>query len=556
MNGPHADLAKMEQEQPPLSGRVYLVGAGPGDPGLITVKGKKLLGRADVIIYDRLVNLRLLDYVRDDAERIYCGKMPDQHDIPQEEINRLLVEHALRGKMVVRLKGGDPCMFGRAGEEAGYCAGHNIPFEIVPGVTAGIAAAAYAGIPLTHRSFNPSVVFVTGHRKNGTEPGIDWERLAVGFETIVFFMGVTNLRVIQENLLQHGRSPQTPVALIRWGTWSKQETLIGSLSDIVEQVEKANFRAPALIVVGENVRLRDTLAWFEKKPFYGKKVLVPATGLSRCSGSGSGHAGDRGRMIADLVEDEGGEVISFPRVRIVDDYQWKAFPRFIPESFAKPSAYDWIVFPDGYAVEYFFRCLRELCMDVRTVSARLAALNHETAEELWDRGLVCRAVCGAMVWPRLVHPGQEVLYLGTMNRSIVNGHGYRNGNVTELSLYRREVSTEGAHEVKRLLNERAVDLAVFTSPVEVDDLMAVLNFAGSEALSNANALFDGVKVLCFGEDTAQAWERYGLTVDMSIDDEVLRGKAWQQRDVFGAKLQQALKEALCRMNKGGMVIER
>jgi uroporphyrin-III C-methyltransferase len=245
-------------------GKVYLVGAGPGDPKLITVKGAEALKEADVIVYDRLASPDLLGYAREDVELIYCGKLPDRHTIPQEEINQILVDKAKQGNIVVRLKGGDPSIFGRVGEEAECCVDNGIPFEVVPGITSGIAAPMYAGIPLTHRDLNSTVAFVTGHKRtDGRGADIQWEKLATAVETIVFYMGVGNIAFIQEKLLQNGRDPQTPVALVRWGTLPKQETLVGTLGDIVVKVEESQFKAPAIIVVGEVVKLREKLKWFE-----------------------------------------------------------------------------------------------------------------------------------------------------------------------------------------------------------------------------------------------------------------------------------------------------
>ncbi|MDR6226740.1 uroporphyrinogen-III C-methyltransferase [Desmospora profundinema] len=244
-------------------GKVYLVGAGPGDPSLITVRGMELLQRADVIVYDRLVHPDLLRYARPSASLVYCGKRPGHHTLPQEEINRILVKQATAGKQVVRLKGGDPGMFARVGEEAAHCARHAIPYEIVPGVTAGLAAPLYAGIPLTHRGTASSVAFVTGHGCGGEEPP-SWGGLAEQVDTLVIYMGMSNLPQIRQSLLHHGRSPDTPVALIRWGTWKgRQETLSGTLGNIEEKVRQQKFASPAIIVVGEVVAYQKHLAWFE-----------------------------------------------------------------------------------------------------------------------------------------------------------------------------------------------------------------------------------------------------------------------------------------------------
>ncbi|CAM3789340.1 uroporphyrinogen-III C-methyltransferase [Mesobacillus zeae] len=244
-------------------GTVYLVGAGPGDIKLITVYGLECIKRADVIAYDRLINKELLNYAKEDAELIYVGKLPGRHALIQEEIHELLVEKALTGKNVTRLKGGDPCVFGRVGEEAEVLAEHGIRFEIVPGVTSGIAAPAYAGIPVTHRDYATSFTIVTGHgKKERGMDGIHWRALAQGSDTIAFYMGVSNLPHICRELITHGKSPATPVAVIQWGTTARQHCVTAELSTIEEKVRQAQISHPAIILVGEVVRLREKIQWF------------------------------------------------------------------------------------------------------------------------------------------------------------------------------------------------------------------------------------------------------------------------------------------------------
>lgn len=245
-------------------GTVYLVGAGPGDPGLLTLRGLGLLRKADVVIYDRLVNPVLLDEAPAGALQIFAGKRAGTHHLPQEQINALMIAHARRGRSVVRLKGGDPCVFGRGGEEAEALAEAGIPFEIVPGVSAAVAVPAYAGIPLTHRGLSSSFVVLTGHEDLGKgEPSVDWGRLATAVDTLVVLMGVRTLPRIVAGLLAHGRSPETPVALIRWGTTEAQETLTGTLADIVAQAKAAGLEPPVVAVIGDVVRMRERLRWFD-----------------------------------------------------------------------------------------------------------------------------------------------------------------------------------------------------------------------------------------------------------------------------------------------------
>jgi uroporphyrin-III C-methyltransferase len=246
-------------------GKVYLVGAGPGDPKLLTVYGLECIQKSDVIAYDRLVNPKLLEYAKDTAELIYCGKSPGKHHLIQEEIHTLLVNKSMEGKTVTRLKGGDPCVFGRVGEEAAVLAEHGIQYEIVPGVTAGIAAPAYAGIPVTHRDYASSFAIVTGHgRDSKGEDHLNWSALAQGIDTVAFYMGVGNLAYICQQLIVHGRKSKTPVAIIEWGTTEKQRTLIGDLETINDLVVKENIQNPAMVLVGEVVQLREKIKWYEK----------------------------------------------------------------------------------------------------------------------------------------------------------------------------------------------------------------------------------------------------------------------------------------------------
>ncbi len=242
------------------TGKVYLVGAGPGDPGLITVRGLQLLHSAQVIVYDQLVNPALLEETPSTAIRIFVGKQAGRHCIAQEEINQILIDHARLGHEVVRLKGGDPFVFGRGGEEAEALSDAGICFEIVPGVSSAVAVPAYAGIPMTHRKFASSFAVVTGHEAHKGKSAVDWGKLATAVDTLVILMGLHNLPAIVARLITHGRSPETPAAVIRRGTTSEQETVIGTLADIVEK--SASLEAPALIVIGEVVELRNQLDWF------------------------------------------------------------------------------------------------------------------------------------------------------------------------------------------------------------------------------------------------------------------------------------------------------
>ena len=349
------------------SGRVYLVGAGPGDPGLITVKGLRALQAADVVVYDRLANPRLLAHAPEQAERLYVGKSAHKHAYSQQEINSLLVEWARAGHVVCRLKGGDPFVFGRGGEEAEALAAAGIWFEVVPGVTSAIAAAAYAGIPVTHRGLCATLAIVTGHAAGRPEDPIAWEHLAGGIDTAVFLMGVESLPEIAANLLRHGRAPETPVALVRWGTTAQQEILTGTLRDIAEQARDAGFRSPAVIVVGEVARLRERLRWYDNRPLFGRRVLVT-------------RAREQASELSRLIEDAGGEPVEFPviRIRPVAEVDLSGLDR----------SYDWVVFTSINGVRYLVEALRAAGRDIRALGgAKLAAIGPATAGALAALGL-------------------------------------------------------------------------------------------------------------------------------------------------------------------------
>ena len=248
-----------------MDGNVYLVGAGPGDPDLITVKGLRCLQRADVILYDRLVNPELLKHAKEGAKLVYCGKLPNYHTMKQETINHFLVKYAKKGLQVVRLKGGDPFVFGRGGEEAEECRKNDVQFEVVPGITSGIAASAYAGIPVTHRTLSKSFAFITGHQAGDVAAEHQWSHLAKAVDTICVYMGVSHLSTIVKQLIEFGKLPKTPIALIHWGTLSDQKTVVGTLETIEEKVRESEISNPSMIVIGEGVRLHDQLNWFQEE---------------------------------------------------------------------------------------------------------------------------------------------------------------------------------------------------------------------------------------------------------------------------------------------------
>ena len=358
-----------------MSALVYLIGAGPGDPELLTLKGRTVLENADVVIYDYLANPALLDYVPADAELIFVGKKGFSEHVTQEQINACIIEKAQQEGVytVARLKGGDPFVFGRGGEEALALVAEGIDFEVVPGVTSGVAAPAYAGIPVTHRGVASSVAFITGN-EDPTKPetAINWAHLAQGADTLCFYMGIKNLPLITQRLIECGKKSETPVALIRWGSLPKQEVLVGTLEDIARRAEEVGFQAPAITLVGDVAGLREQLAWFENKPLFGRRIAVTR---SRTQASD---------LVATLSE-LGADVIEFPTIEIAPMESYAA----LDEALTRLAEYTWLIFTSVNGVEYFFDRLFITGKDARALSgARVAAIGPATAVCLCEMGIV------------------------------------------------------------------------------------------------------------------------------------------------------------------------
>ena len=352
-------------------GKVYIIGAGPGDPGLITLKAVQALAGADVVIYDNLVNEELLKYAPVNARFTYAGKQGGDHTLSQDQINALLEQEARAGHTVARLKGGDPFIFGRGGEELQVLAANGIPFEVIPGVTSAIAAPAYAGIPLTHRRMASTVAFVTGHEDpTKGKSDIDWQALArIG--TLVFLMGVKNIEKIVKELEDNGRSPKAPVALIRWGTTARQEILTGTLSSIVKLAREQKFAPPAIFVVGEVVALRDTLQWFDSKPIFGKGVVITRP---------EKQADD----LAQLLIKAGANPIHFPTIKIVPPASWREMDNAIK----KLEDYDWLIFTSANGVAYFFERLSAKGKEIRDLKGiKICCIGPATARQVQDKGI-------------------------------------------------------------------------------------------------------------------------------------------------------------------------
>jgi len=348
-------------------GTVYLVGAGPGDTGLMTLRGAELLGQANVVVYDALIHGDILALAPPDAEMIYAGKRSGDHAIPQEQLNQLLVDKARAGQRVVRLKGGDPYVFGRGGEEAQALAEAKIPFEVVPGVSSIYAVPNYAGIPITHRDYCSSFTVFTGHEDpEKNEPGADWAQAAKTPGTKIILMGVTRIREIARALTAHGLDEKTPVAMIRWGTTGRQQTIEGTLQTIADVIERARFKPPALTIIGEVVKLRPKLNWFEKLPLFGRRIVVTRT---RAQAS----------QLSRQLLDRGADVLEIPTIRIEPPTQRLA----LADALLELNSYDWLIFtsPNGVATffEYFFKVFDDL-RDIGGV--RIAAVGPATAATL------------------------------------------------------------------------------------------------------------------------------------------------------------------------------
>jgi uroporphyrinogen III methyltransferase/synthase len=488
------------------AGKVYLVGAGPGDPGLITVKGLWCIEKADVIIYDYLASPSLLKHASPKAEKIYVGKKGGDHTLPQDQINRLIVEKAQSGLTITRLKGGDPFIFGRGGEEAEELIAAGIAFEIVPGVTSAVAAPAYAGIPLTHRDYTSTLAFVTGHEDpNKSESTIHWPSLAKGIGTLVFFMGVKNLPNITRELMNNGMPGHTPVAVVRWGTTPRQISLTGTLEDISQKVEQAGLKAPAIIVVGEVVKLREKMQWFETRPLMGKRIVVTR---SR-------------EQASDLVmrlSDMGAECLECPTIEIRPPADWSLLDRAI-ESL---SAYDWLVFTSVNGVQFFFDRLFEKGKDVRALhQVHTAAIGPATARRLLDFGLksdivpkTFRAESVVEAFEAVPLQGKKILLPRAAEaRPILPVELSRMGAVVdEIPVYETHQARDSGDMLMQALKSREVDMVTFTSSSTVKNFKALL-----PDTEDLQTLMQGVAVAGIGPITSDTARELGFEVHITAD---------------------------------------
>ncbi|WP_098742535.1 uroporphyrinogen-III C-methyltransferase [Paenibacillus sp. EZ-K15] len=512
-----------------MAGKVYLVGAGPGDARLITIKGKECIEKADVVVYDRLASPRLLRWMKPGAEKVYVGKLPDRHTMKQEQINQLLVDYALEGKTVVRLKGGDPTIFGRVGEEAELLYRHGILYEIVPGITSAISVPAYAGIPVTHRDHASSLSIITGHESpEKLDRMIQWDKVTNATGTLIFMMGVAKIGYISRQLIKHGRPPETPVALIRWGTRAEQDTLTGTLADIEDRVKAADFQPPAVIVVGQVVLQREHLKWAERLPLFGKRILVT-------------RARSQASALVSQIEELGGEPYEFPVIEIVMPSKDEVLAG-VQQALDKLSTYDWVFFTSVNGVEFFFRHLKENGRDIRSLaSARIVAVGPATAHALGNYGIAAEVIKERYQAEGLIDaygselkPGQRVLLpRGDLARKWLPEKLTEMGLlVTEAVIYENVLCGEDDDELLKLLQDGGIHAVTFTSSSTVTNLLKALKGMG---VADPAELLKGSTIACIGPLTAQTAEEAGLHVSLlaeeaTIDSLVKALCIWNEND--------------------------
>jgi uroporphyrinogen III methyltransferase/synthase len=444
-------------------GICYLVGAGPGDPGLVTLKAKECIEKCDVLVYDALSSAALVGWAKKGCELIFAGKRAADHAIPQDQINALIVERTLQGKVVTRLKGGDPMIFGRGGEEAAELAEAGVKFEIVPGISSTIAGPAYAGIPVTHRDHCSQLTIFTGHEDpTKDDTSLDFDQLAKTPGTKVFVMGVSRLRGICEQFVKGGASLQTPIALTRWATTGKHQTVQGTLETIADIVEAKKFKSPAVAVIGDVVKEREKINWFETRPLFGKRIVVTRT---------REQAGALSKRLGEL----GADVIELPTIRIEYPQDRQEFA----ESVAESHTYDWLVFTSPNGVERFFDAFYATYQDARSLGGcRIAAIGPSTeakireyryAVDLLPQKFVAEGLLEAFKNECIEH--QKILWIkAEETRDVIYDGLMEQGAIVDSCLaYRTVTETEDPTGAAKQLREEGADLITFTSGSTVEN---------------------------------------------------------------------------------------
>ncbi|WP_053956645.1 uroporphyrinogen-III C-methyltransferase [Inediibacterium massiliense] len=490
-------------------GKVFLIGAGPGDYKLITIKGLECIQKADVVLYDRLASPRLLSFAKENAEMIYVGKAPNNHAYTQDEINELILQKALEGKVVARLKGGDPYVFGRGGEEAKVLKDHGVHFEIVPGITSSIAVPSYAGIPVTHRNVSSSFHVITGNEDPTKEENvIDYEALAKVEGTLIFLMGIKNLDKICSSLIKFGQDPNRPVAVIMRGTTANQKMAKGTLSNIYQMIKENNIQNPSIIIVGEVVNLSETLNWFENKPLFGKKILVTRT---RTQAS----------VLSEQLEDLGANAIEFPTIQIEKPKDYTK----IDEAIKQIQKYKWIIFTSVNGVHAFFERLKELKLDVRSLyGAKLVAIGTATQKVLEDKGLlveyvpeVFRAEAIVEGLKDKINKGDHILLpRADIARTIlIEELEKMHAIVDHIDIYHTTIPNSDREKLVHILQE-GIDFITFTSSSTAKNFIAILGEENKELLKD-------IKIAVIGPITAQTVKDIGMNVDISADEFTIDG---------------------------------
>ena len=510
-----------------MSGRVYLVGAGPGDPGLVTVKALRCLEMAQVVVYDRLLDPSLLQAAPASAELIFVGKERGRQALTQEEINQVLVDRAGAGLVVVRLKGGDPFVFGRGGEEALALAQHGIPFQVVPGVTSPVSVAAYAGIPLTHRGIASTFTVVSGSEDpSKPESSIQWETLGETLArtggTLVVLMGWAGMEPILGALRRGGMDASTPVALIQWGTWPQQRTVTGCLENIVLRGREAGLEPPIVAVIGEVVRLRDQLRWFDCRPLFGKRVLITRSRTQASS-------------LRTLLDDLGAQTIELPTIQTDALVDFKD----LDAALARLGDFGWVIFASTNAVDAVFSRLEHTNnrRDARAfASARIGAIGPATAQALERRGLIADFVPANSVSESVVEELSDrdwtnvpVLLPGAdIGRDVLaEGLAHLGAKVERVAAY-HTVAPNGIGVLAREILDRGIDVVTFSSSSTVRNLVGALNGEGSPLNSSM--------IACIGPTTAASARELGLKVDLVAEKHNVEGLVEALVEYFGGKL--------------------
>ncbi len=486
---------------------VYLVGAGAGDVGLLTLRACELLQAADVVIYDRLADDAILNFCAG-AKKIYVGKAAGEHTLKQTEINQLLVEEARQNGVVVRLKGGDPFVFGRGGEEALYLRENGLPFEIVPGVTSAVAVPAYAGIPVTHRGIATSFAVVTGH-EDPTKPEstINWSKLSTAVDTLIFLMGVANLPQIVAKLIEYGRPPETPAALICWGTKPAQEVFVTTLAE----APNVKIAPPAIFVVGEVVNLRERLKWFENRPLFGKRILVT-------------RARSQASKLSSELRSLGAEVVECPTIRIAppsDDF------RMLDTAIENLRGFDWTIFTSANGVEQFFARLKLHELDSRALN-KVAAIGSATAEKLSGYGIIADVVPKNFVAESLAESLKDLV--GGKKVLLARAQEARDVLPDMLKTFGAAVTIAPAYrtlaETPAQIAFDALDLITFTSSSTVKNFVAAYGVEPLKKIPSA----------AIGTITAQTLKDFGITPAVIAKEFTIGGLVAAVKNFYGGKV--------------------